>query len=138
MTHPRWFHRPLRGDESGPDVDVVNRKLGLVATTYGDETKRYIRGLQQQHGLEADGIVDADLADILGEAADGHLTPEWFTRSLRLHCKGEDVAALRLRLGLPAGDLFDEETHKAVLRFQSARGLNLTGLVTEDLALLLP
>lgn len=136
---PRWFHRLLIGGESGPDVDVVHRKLGIPDAVFGEHSRQFVRGLQQAHGLDPNGVVDDRVAVLLGEAADAHLTPEWFSRSLRLGCHGEDVAELRHRL--MSGDtahVFDQPLHNAVLRFQSSRGLPLTGVVDEALALLLP
>lgn len=135
---PIWFHRPLTGGESGHDVAVVNRKLGVPADDYGSETIAHVRGLQAAHGLEVTGVVDADVAEILGEAADHGIPPEWFYRTVRLGDTGEDVAALRRRLLSDDGEVFDDQLHRAVLRLQSARGFPLTGSVDESLALLLP
>lgn len=137
-TVPKWYHRPLSGGEAGPDVTVVNRKLGIPEWTYGEASMQYVRGLQQQFALPVTGVLGASEATILGEAADHELPPEWFTRTLSLGDSGPDVAALRDRLGLPSGDLFDDATHRAVLRFQSSQSMDLTGTVGEPIALLLP
>lgn len=135
---PRWYHRLLIGGETGPDVDVVHRKLALNGSVYDEAARQYVRGIQQTHGLDVTGILDPDVAAILGEAADAHLTPEWFSRPLSIGVSGPDVHELRRRL-LPAGsDTFDDDLRRAVLRFQSARALPLTGMIDESQAKLLP
>lgn len=136
MSIPLWYHRPLMGGERGRDVTIVQRKLGAPASgVFDDETRQRVRGLQEVNYLMPTGFVDERVAEILGEAADHKLTPEWFTRDLRLGDHGPDVAALREILSLPAGLSFDDETRRAVLRFQSAHELPLTGFVNEQLSL---
>ena len=135
---PKWYTRPLVDGEMGRDVDVVQRKLGCIEGSYSDSTRAHVRGFQRKVGLETDGVVGPLTASALGEAADHALPPPWFSRDLKAGFEGEDVAGLRASLGLPAGKLFDEETRRAVLRFQSARGLELTGNCDARFALLLP
>lgn len=135
---PIWYRRPLLGDEQGRDVDVVQRKLQAPATgVYDEETRQRVRGVQQANGLAPTGFLDQRVAEILGEAADHEIPPEWFTRPLAQGETGPDVAALREILDLPPGELYDDETRRAVLRFQSAHQLPLTGEVTSTEALLL-
>jgi murein L,D-transpeptidase YcbB/YkuD len=50
---------------------------------------------------------------------------------LKTGAKGERVAALRERLGLPAGDLFDESLAKAVRRYQQVHAMKADGVVGE-------
>lgn len=138
MTTPKWWTRPLCDGEQGRDVEVVQRKLAVCSGIYDDITRAHVRGFQQKVGLECDGVVGPLTAGALGEAADHALPPEWFTRNLKAGCEGEDVAGLRASLGLSAGNLYDEETRRAVLRFQSARGLELSGVVNVRFALMLP
>jgi peptidoglycan hydrolase-like protein with peptidoglycan-binding domain len=52
--------------------------------------------------------------------------------------QGEDVAALQVSLGLNPSAYFDESTRRAVLRFQSANNMKLTGAVNRAFALALP
>lgn len=138
MDLPKWYTRPLAGGETGRDVDVVQRKLAVFSGVYDDATMAHVRGFQTHLGLDPDGIVGPLTARALGEAADHDLPPEWFSRTLTNGCEGEDVVRLRASLRLPAGSLFDEETRRAVLRFQSARGLPLSGRVDMHTALTLP
>lgn len=135
---PKWWTRSLVDGERGRDVDVVQRKLGCMSGVYDDATKAFVRGLQQKANLTVDGVVGPLTAGVLGEAADHALPPVWFSRNLEAGDKGEDVAGLRASLGLPAGDLFDDETRRAVLRFQSSHGLELNGKATLPFALMLP
>ena len=134
---PRWFRRTLVDGEVGPDVQVVARKLGGMSVRYDSELIARVRGYQHMTGLEMDGIVGPLTAGALGEAADAHLPPHWFTRDLSLGMTGEDVDLLRFNLDLPDGDVFDVDTHRAVLRYQSANRLPLSGVVDSRMALLL-
>ena len=138
MTAPKWWTRSLCDGERGRDVDVVQRKLGCMSGVYDDNTKAFVRGFQQKVGLTVDAVVGPLTAGALGEAADHALPPVWFSRNLEAGFEGEDVTALRESLGLSAGNLYDDETRRAVLRFQSAHGLELTGRVNVRFALLLP
>lgn len=138
MSTPLWFRRHLYGGETGHDAEVVNRKLGVMGDEYTEATRQLVRGAQALHGLPVTGDVDAATAAVLGEAADHELPPEWFTRDLEQGSTGVDVAALRDRLGLSDGVLFDTECRRAVLRFQSAHGLPLTGRVDLGMSRLLP
>lgn len=135
---PRWYTRPLVDGESGRDVQIVQRKLGVLTGVYDDATRALVRGYQKRCGLEPDGVVGPLTAGALGESADHSLPPVWFSRTLRAGFSGEDVADLRATLDLPAGDLYDEMTRKAVLRYQSAKGLSLSGVVDLSVALTLP
>ena len=135
---PQWYTRPLHGGESGRDVEVVQSKLGILTGVYDDGTRALIRGLQRTLGLTVDGVVGPLTANALGEAADHALPPVWFSRDLRIGCEGEDVASLRSSLGLPSGSSYDDETRRAVLRFQSAHGLELSGVVNVGIAMQLP
>lgn len=135
---PKWYTRPLVDGEVGRDVQVVQRKLGTISGVYDEATRALVRGYQQRLGLNVDGVVGPLTANALGESADHALTPDWFSRTLDAGCEGEDVAGLRASLALTTGTLFDEETRKAVLRFQSAHGLPLSGSCDLRTALTLP
>lgn len=138
MSAPIWYTRRLIGGETGTDVNVVNRKLGVADWAYSEASQQYVRGLQHASGLEPTGEVDEATAMVLGEAADHELPPEWFSRPLGLGDSGEDVAALRSRLAVEGGPHFDTELERAVRRFQSANGQKPDGKLTAELALLLP
>lgn len=129
-----WFRRDLEAGDSGPDVEVVQRRLGAAVTGLFDaETVSYVRGLQRMKGLPVTGEVDERTADVIGEPARAGLLPTWFNRSLTRGDSGEDVAALRRYLGL-SGSSFDHELELAVRRFQSEHMLHPTGVFDEEAA----
>ena len=136
MSLPKWFRRTLVDGEVGPDVQVVARKLGGASARYDAELIARVRGYQYMTGLEMDGVVGPLTAGALGEAADAGMTPDWFTRDLSLGMTGHDVGLLNFSLG-ETGDMFGPDTRRAVLRFQSANRLPLSGVVDSSMALLL-
>lgn len=132
---PKWYCRDLTGGETGRDVRIIQRLLYAPATgVFDDETRAYIRGVQQANGLVMDGTVNQTVAELIGESVESELPPDWFHRNLKVGCQGDDVQTLHELLHLPFGDLYTEETRKAVLRFQSANHLPLTGRVTRTVA----
>jgi peptidoglycan hydrolase-like protein with peptidoglycan-binding domain len=142
MTPPLWFKRELDIGDTGPDVRIVRRKLGLPDDgPYDRVVAERVRGMAKHRNLDSDGEVNAAMAEALGESAvnEAGLTPEWYTRDLQLWFQGEDVAALRGILGVPAvaDDRYDPDLEAAVRRFQSAHDLPVDGLVTADLAILI-
>ena len=135
---PKWFRRELYGGETGRDVRTLQRLLMSPATgVYDDTTMAYIRGVQERGHLPMSGIVDSATAVLIGESVEADLPPEWYHRPLKVGLKGDDVETLHELLQLPFGDTFTHETRKAVLRFQSANHLPLTGKVGKSLANLL-
>lgn len=135
---PLWFRRVLDQGATGNDVAAVQRKLGLPVTCFYDpDTAAAVRGVQRRVGLRASGVVDDATALALGESASAHLAPEWFSRTLRLHLGGDDVAALRARLDLPEGTRFTHEVDAAVRRLQSSLSIVPDGVVDEALAILI-
>lgn len=135
---PGWYRRPLVRGDYGPDVEVLQRRLGLDDTGVLDErTIVYIRGLQRIRNLPVTGEVDDATAVAIGESARAGLPPLWFTRPLSLGDAGADVFALRMVLDIPASWEFDEETEAAIRRLQSKNRLTPDGVLTEQLSLLL-
>lgn len=130
---PSWFARELEEGDTGPDVEVMQRKLGLPPTgVFDTETVKYVKGLQKKADMPMSGFLDHLLARFLGDRADVGMTPEWFTRPLALWDEGPDVAELRIALGFHDKDnRFDPELESAVRRHQSARGIVPTGRVSE-------
>lgn len=127
---PQWFTRPLQLGDRGGDVRVVRRKLGLPdGNEMDDATVAHLLGATGQ------AVVTEEVAELFGEsAADAaELTPEWFTRPLRVGDYGSDVDVLRGKLGLPAG-IFDWKCDAAVRRVQSAARITPTGVVDAEVA----
>lgn len=126
---PTWWTRELGSGDSGDDVRVVQRRLGIAVTgIYDEPTERSVRGLQRKEGLPMSGKVDGKTASKVGERKRQGKAPEWFTRDLALGDHGDDVAELNVLLGLPRLHRFEPDLEAAVLREQSARGLELTGV----------
>lgn len=133
---PLWYRRVIQMGDTGPDVRIVRRKLGLIPDGPFDRAAiERIRGMTN----DKTDVVDEVIATLLGEseANKAGLTPEWFTRPLERHDIGEDVRALRAILGVWDDNRFEHDLEDAVRRFQSARGLLPDGKVNEELARLL-
>ena len=65
-------HRPLRYGSSGEDVKTLQTQLtelgyykGKISGNYLDSTKKAVEDLQKKNNMEADGVADADLQDML-------------------------------------------------------------------------
>jgi peptidoglycan hydrolase-like protein with peptidoglycan-binding domain len=136
---PRWFRRELALGDSGPDVDVVRRKLGLGPGIYDRTCIERVKGMAKAKGKTSDGTVTEEVADILGETetTKAGLPPGWYVRDLELGSIGEDVRALRKALDVWDDNRFEVDLEAAVRRFQSAEGLIPDGKVTADLAVLI-
>lgn len=138
MTIPLWYRRVINVGMTGPDVDVVQRKLGLAPGPYDNTTARMVIALARKTGVASDGEVNHEVAEKLGESAAGKagLFPDWYTRPIeQMFQEGEDIRALRERLGLGSNDnRFDADAEAAVRRIQSGHNLPVTGLVDEHTA----
>lgn len=126
MGAPVWFRRPLGEGDAGPDVLIVQRKLGLLLTGVADLAfTLVVRGFQSGVGLPVSGVVDEATAAALGEQAGWGLLPDWY--------KGEPLCpgdqGYELVLAVIGGDGPD-----AVKRFQGQHGLVPTGVVDETTA----
>ena len=133
---PAWFSRVVTLGDTGSDVRVIQRRLGLDATGVFDEgTQAVVRGKQKKHKLPTTGEVDADTASAIGERATEGLKPEWWCRDINLWMVGPDVAACNTLLGHPReGDTYTPEVESATKRLQSEHGIDTTGVVDEQTA----
>lgn len=138
MSTPYWYKRVIRLGMTGPDVDVVRRKLGFPQGSYDRSVMQKVIGLAKSKKVHTDGEVNADVAEVLGKAADEDLLPSWFPedgRPMQLWDEGENVRALNRSLGFTDNDnRFHPETEAAVRRLQSSLDLPVTGQVNGDLA----
>lgn len=121
-----WWTRTLGCGDEGPDVEVVQRKLGMVVTGFFDlSTAISVRGLQDYASLPTTGFVDEDTARALGPRAIDHLAPKWF--------EGEDIR--------PGDQLWDavmgNRDEKWLRRFQGQHRIEPTGVINERTAQLL-
>lgn len=123
---PLWYERLLMLGDFGPDVGVVQRKLGLPVTDLFDQSLVIaVRGLQLEAGIEQSGAVDEETAIVLGPRYGDGLPPDWY--------KGSPLYPGEQAYGLVLGER-DEDWLR---RFQGSRGLQPTGIIDEDTALLL-
>jgi N-acetylmuramoyl-L-alanine amidase len=133
----------LRRGDSGPAVVEIRstlRRFGLLAepaTTGRDhfdaEVEQAVRAFQQQRGLITDGIVGPATYRALREAG-WTLGDRMLALMISAPMSGDDVVALQERLlelgfdpGRPGG-VFDEQTERALRRFQREYGLVPDGL----------
>jgi hypothetical protein len=120
---PLWFKRQLELGMTGPDVRVLRRKLGLTDGPYDRTCLQLLAGICQRQHVAFDATVTADVAELLGSAADEELAPEWWQWD-PLHTVTADELPEQLGYG-------DEDS---VRRLQSSLGLSCTGQVDLDLA----
>ena len=132
---------PIARSSTGPHVEDVQRRLrgiGLAPDddepgVFGTATERAVRGLQQQHGLPADGVVDHETWQVLVAAS--FRLGDRLLFATRPMLRGEDVRDLQLRLsrlGFDAGlidGVFGPDTERALLAFQTEVGLVDDGIV---------
>ena len=132
---------PIELTSTGPHVEDVQRLLSSVGLAphddepgvFGPGTEHAVRGLQQRHGLPADGVVDHETWQVL-VAASYRLGDRLLFRTRPL-LRGEDVRDLQLRLsrlgfdpGLVDGVL-GPDTERALIAFQTEVGLVVDGIV---------
>ncbi|MGI5126591.1 N-acetylmuramoyl-L-alanine amidase [Pseudonocardia sp. CA-107938] len=133
----------LRHGDSGPAVLDIRSRLRefalLAATPAGDETlfdadvEHAVRAFQQERGLITDGIVGPSTYRALRDAG-WKLGDRMLALMISAPMSGDDVVALQERLlelgfdpGRPGG-VFDEQTERALQRFQREYGLTPDGL----------
>ncbi|SHK80401.1 N-acetylmuramoyl-L-alanine amidase [Pseudonocardia thermophila] len=133
----------LRYGDSGPavlDIRSRLRDLGLLdpapapdESFFDEELERAVRAFQQQRGLICDGIVGPATYRALRDAG-WKLGDRMLGLMISSPMTGDDVVALQERLlelgydpGRPAG-VFDEQTERALRRFQREYGLVPDGL----------
>jgi peptidoglycan hydrolase-like protein with peptidoglycan-binding domain len=138
---PHWYRRDIEIGDTGPDVDIVLRKLGEPPGSYTPAAAEKVRGLARKRKITTDGEVNAPVAKALGPSASADLTPVWYVdhgRPYDLWDEGEDVRTLRGLLGLSTlDDRYDPDVEAAVRRFQTQHQLLPTGRVDQELAKLI-
>lgn len=132
---PSWWRRPFGAGDTGPDVKVALRKLGLDPEAGFDALAlARVKGLARTLGIwDHDGAVDERIASALGEAATDGLPPDWF--SLRPGDAGTLVARAASLLGLAPREVYDEEMEACVRRLQSASRIAPTGVLNTETAI---
>ena len=136
---PSWFVREILEGDTGDDVLIVQRKLGVPMTGVMDTTTTTrVRGFQKTHALEETGTMTKKTAAKVGEKASKGQTPAWYTREIAVGDVGQDVAALRIAMRQPNLPVdYDEPLADAVRRFQSEAGVKPTGTLDHKTAVAL-
>ncbi len=123
--------RELRYGDKGEEVRLLQTRMkdlryyaGPVTGNYLDATRKAVRAVQEAYGLEATGVADLDLQELI--YGDAH-------RPLKKGDSGKDVSRLQTRLselgyywGQISGNYLDGTT-AAVGHFQEENGLPKTG-----------
>lgn len=119
-------------------VSAGIRLVGGVDGNFGAMTATALREFQTRHGLTATGVVDQATAIALGVAA----APALLVRTgLQRNATGSNVADLQRALvssGIAViggvDGVFGPATERALRQFQTERGLEVTGTVTDATA----
>ena len=128
MRTPVWYSHPIAEGDHGPDVAVVQRKMGLLPTGHADVAfTLVIRGYQHAVGMYPTGTVDNLTASEMGEQGGFGLLPDWWTEPLH---PGEQ----HYQHGL---DLIGAIDSDGLKRFQGNHQLPPTGVIDETTARLL-
>lgn len=135
---PSWYTRPIGPGDTGPDVTVALRKLGLNPDEpYGDLAVTRVRGIARTFGtFDHDGVLDERIAAMLGEAeiTKAGALPAWFC--LKSGDSGTQVAAAA-RLLHVGGTEFGDDLEDACRRFQSSRRITPSGVIDAETAMAL-
>ena len=128
MSAPIWYSRPIVEGHSGPDVAVVQRKMGLLPTGCADAAfTLVVRGYQKGVRLPATGVVDDRTAIEMGEQEGFGLLPVWWTEPI--HPGGQHYQHALNLIGATDTD--------GLKRFQGNHRLPTTGVIDETTARLL-
>lgn len=126
----RTPHRVLRVGDHGTLVRRVQRLLHLPDDgIFGPHTRKAVKAFQRSHHLLVDGQVGPQTWRALLRHHASHARRAQEDAILRLGDRGPAVAHVRRRLHLPAGDLYDRTTYRAVRRFQRRHDLVVDGEV---------
>jgi len=125
---PVWYNRPIAEGDHGPDVAVVQRKMGLLPTGRADAVfTLVVRGYQRGVGTYPSGIVDDLTAIEMGEQEGFGLLPVWWTGPISFDGQGYQHG-----LNLIGANGID-----GLKRFQGNHQLPPTGVIDETTARLL-
>lgn len=100
---------------------------GECTSVYGEQTRRAVKRYQNDIGLEATGNVDAETADALFMDAARALSAGATVRRGDSGSRALEMCEKLRVLGYPAHETFDYQTELALMRFQLANGLDVTG-----------
>ena len=128
--------------ESGAKVHTLQYWLrrkgyfeGECTGRYGEDTQRAVRRFQSDVGLEASGNADFETCRALFEDIDALLADATALR--RGDAGAEGLCQVLASMGYAARDVFGMQTELALMQFQQANGLAVTGVADlETMAML--
>jgi len=134
-------NRPIKYGEESETVRAVQVKLkalgyltGSVDGDYGSGTRKAVEIFQLAHGLEKNGeIISAEMRQMLNEGECIPASVYYWTVPLEYGDRGEAVSYLQTRLeelgyyNEAITDRYNTATQEAVMLFQLANGLDVTG-----------
>lgn len=137
----------LRVGDKGEKVEELQRSLRVLELYeypelegfFGADTRSALMNFQRAHGLEVNGIADADTFEAMDKALDEFYPEINYIRTMRLKTVGEDVRALQQVLktmgyyGTRPDGIFNANTASAVRTFQFDYGMAVDGVVNERL-----
>lgn len=137
----------LRVGDRGEKVEELQRTLRVLEFYdypelegyFGTDTRSALMNFQKEHGLDVNGVADAETFKALDEALDECYPEIHYKGNMRLHSVGEDVMALQQVLktlgyyGMRPNGVFDANTASAVRTFQFDYGMQVDGVVNERL-----
>ena len=137
----------LRVGDKGEKVEELQRSLRVLELYeypelegfFGTDTRSALMNFQKAHGLEVNGVADAETFEAMDKALDEFYPEINYIRNMRLKTVGEDVKALQQVLktmgyyGTRPDGIFNANTASAVRTFQFDYGMAVDGVVNERL-----
>lgn len=137
----------LRVGDKGEKVEKLQRTLRVLEFYdypelegyFGTDTRSALMNFQKEHGLDVNGVADADTFRALDEALDECYPEIKYMGNMRLHSVGEDVMTLQQVLktlgyyGMRPNGVYNANTASAVRTFQFDYGMQVDGVVNERL-----
>lgn len=137
----------LRVGDKGAKVEELQRTLRVLELYeypelegfFGTDTRSALMNFQKAHGLEVNGIADAETFEAMDKALDEFYPEINYIRTMKLKTVGEDVKTLQQVLktmgyyGTRPDGIFNANTASAVRTFQFDYGMAVDGIVNERL-----
>ena len=124
--------------DSGPQVRRLQLWLkqkgyfsGECTGRFGDGTLQAVRRFQDDNGLSGDGVVDEKTAGQLYWDVNGYLRQRAALRRGETGAEVEEFCHALAQLGYPAHGRFNMQTELALMQFQLANKIKVTGVADE-------
>lgn len=127
-AYSKYYRTTLRYGSRGSAVKVAQRALrGLtVDGIFGRATRSKVAAFERNEGLRADGVIDAQVWQVLGHDYSG-----WSKVTLRYGSRGGNVKVLQAALGgLKVDGIFGRATQGKVTAFQQRHRMHTDGVMS--------